>query len=128
MPRFDEDDLPEYITSLPEYQIDISDRANMEIDSLYLTKMRYGQRTAEKWYAGLFRAFNTIAYLPRGFALAPDSDKMGGNVRQMIYGSGGVACRILYIVLESEDQEPNTVRILYVRNAAQRYFGESDDE
>jgi plasmid stabilization system protein ParE len=76
----------------------------------------------------LTKAMERLAQLPRGFALAPDSDKLGGNVRQIIYGKGGGAYRILYRVIEPRDGDPGIVSIVRVRHAAQRLLGEADDE
>ena len=121
MPTADENDLP-------EYQIEITDVADMEIESVYITWMRFGQKSADQWYAGLTKALENIAQFPRGFALAKDSDKLGGNVRQMIYGKGSAAYRILYRVIEPGDGDPGVVRIVRVRHAARRLIGEGDDD
>ena len=99
----------------------------MEVEAAYLRRMQFGRRSAERWYAGLARALETLAVFPRGFPLAPESDALGGNVRQMVYGKGSSAYRILYRIIEPDSEEQGIVRILHARHAAQQRLGQSSD-
>jgi plasmid stabilization system protein ParE len=62
----------------------------------------------------------SLSQLARRYPLAPESGTFGGEVRQMIYGRGRSAYRILYRVLEPEEGSPGIVRILHVRHAARQ--------
>jgi len=42
----------------------------------------------------------------------------------MIYGKGTSAYRILYRIIEADEQGLGIVRVLHVRHAAQRWLGE----
>lgn len=113
---------------LPFYEVRLTEPAEQEVEAAYLGRMRYGQRAADTWYAGLGRALETLSRVPRGFPAAPESEVLGGGVRQMVYGKGGSAYRILYRIIEPRNEEPGIVRILHVRHAAQRRLGEASEQ
>jgi plasmid stabilization system protein ParE len=89
--------------------------------------MQFGLPAADRWYAGLARAMESLSQLPRRYPLAPESDLLGGEVRQMIYGRGRGTYRILYRVLEPEEGSPGIVRILHVRHAARQRLDHAAD-
>ena len=109
---------------LPFYEVRLTEPAEQEVEAAYLGRMQFGQRAADTWYAGLGRKLVTLSRVPRGFPVAPGSESLGGGVRQMVYGKGGSAYRILYRVIEPEGEEPGIVRILHVRHAARQRLGE----
>lgn len=113
---------------LPVYRVELTEPAEMEVEAAYMGRLQFGQRAADRWYAGLIRAFETLARVPRGFPLAEDSDALGGEVRQFVYGKGGGAYRVLYRVIEPQGNEPGIVRISHVRHGAQRRFGTHERE
>jgi len=109
---------------LPVYEVRLTEPAEAQVEAAYLSRLRFGQRAADRWYAGLGRALETLSRVPRGFVPAPESDALGGGVRQIIYGKGGSAYRILYRVIEPpEGDEPGLVRVLHVRHAMQQPLG-----
>jgi plasmid stabilization system protein ParE len=112
--------------SPPIYQVRLTEPAEIEIEAAYLGRM-LGQQFADRWYAGLAQALDSLSQLPRRFPLAPESDALGGSVRQMIYGTGRSAYRVLYRVLEPEDDSPGIVRVLHVRHAARQRLGEASE-
>jgi plasmid stabilization system protein ParE len=105
----------------------VSEPAEIEIEAAYLGRMRFGLPTADRWYAGLARALESLAQLPRRRPVAPESDMLGGELYQMIYGKGRSAYRILYRVFEPEGDEPGVVRILHVRHAARQRLDQTAD-
>src|SRR5437660_12710683 len=113
--------------NLPLYEVRLSEPAEIEIEAAYLGRMRFGQPAADRWYAGLARALESLSQLPRRCPVAPESDVLGGEVRQMIYGQGRGAYRVLYRVLEPEEGSPGIVRILHVRHAARQHLGKATD-
>ena len=86
--------------------------------------MRYGLQNAENWYAGLNRAIESLDTFPRRFVLAPESDLLGGNVRQMLYGTGRNTYRVLYRVIEPQGEYAGIVRILRLRHVSQQRLDE----
>ena len=116
--------------NLPLYEVRLSEPAEIEIEAAYMGRLRFGLPAADRWYAGLARAVESLSQLARRYPLAPESDMLGGEVRQMIYGRGRSAYRILYRVLDPEEGSPGIVRILHVRHAAQQRLdqpAESED-
>lgn len=104
----------------PQYEVRLAEPAEVEVEAAYLSHMRFGERAAERWYAGFARALETLAIFPKGFALTSNNDALGDDVRQMIYGRGNSAYRILYRVIEPEGDEPGIVRVQHVRHALQK--------
>jgi plasmid stabilization system protein ParE len=111
----------------PVYEVRLTEPAEIEIEAAYLGRMRFGQQVADRWYAGLARALESLSQLARRYPLALEGDTMAGEIRQMIYGRGGSAYRVLYRVLEPEDDSPGIVRILHVRHAARQRPGQPTD-
>ena len=109
--------------NLSIYEVRLAEPAEIEIEAAYLGRMRLGLQVAERWYAGLARALESLSQLPHRFPLAAESDTLGGDIRQMIYGTGRGGYRILYRVLEPDNDNPGIVRILHVRHAARRRSG-----
>ncbi len=118
---------PDSSDDLPSYEVRLTEPAEMEVESAYLGRLRFGMQAAERWYAGLARAMESLAVFPHGFAHAPESDALGGNVRQLVYGKGRSSYRILYRVIDPAGQEPGIVRILHVRHASQKRLDEEDE-
>lgn len=108
---------------LPLYEVRLTEPAEAEVEAAYLSLLRFGQRAADRWYAGLGRVLETLSRVPRGFVPAPESDTLGGGVRQIIHGKGGSAYRILYRVIEPQGNDPGIVRVLHVRHAMQQPLG-----
>ncbi len=108
---------------LPLYEVRLTEPAEAEVEAAYLSRLRFGKRAAERCYADLGRALETLSRVPRGFVAAPESDALGGGVRQIIYGKGGNAYRILYRVIEPAGHDPGIVRVLHVRHAMQQPLG-----
>jgi plasmid stabilization system protein ParE len=80
--------MPDDPEDLPSYEVRLTEPAEVEIEKAYLSRMKFGARSADEWYAGLGSALERLSYLPRGYPLASESDALEGEVRQMIYGKG----------------------------------------
>jgi hypothetical protein len=85
------------------YRIDFSSVAKAEADAAFMS----------------FARFTTPE---RAEALARENAFFSQEIRQLIYGQGQHTYRIVFTILE--DQKQPTVRILNIRNAAQRTLGE----
>ncbi|WP_448570742.1 type II toxin-antitoxin system RelE/ParE family toxin [Trichothermofontia sp.] len=109
-----------------KYQIEISSVAEAEADSAFL---RLSQVTsperASQWYSGLLQAIASLAQMPKRCPLARENDYFSQEIRQLLYGKGRTAYRILFTLLEGP--EVAIVRILHIRYATQRTLGETPD-
>lgn len=71
---------------------------------------------AGRWYEGLEKAIQGLTQFPKRNAVAPESRYLGQELRHCIYYSH----RIIYRIEETA----RIVRVLHIRNAAQRALGE----
>ena len=110
------------------YRIDISEAAEAEIDAAYLWISRRSPDWAGRWHMGLLQAIESLSEMPGRCPLARERANFDQEVRQLLYGRGRNAYRILFAIHEGEgeDWEP-TVRVLHVRHGAQRELGEAGE-
>ena len=116
---------PDKEDALPVYEVRVTEPAEAEIDTAYLNRMQFGLQSAERWYAGLAQALESLATFPKRFPFAPEHNFPDG-VRQMIYGKGSGTYRILYRVIEAQGEEAGIVRILHVRHGSRQPPGEDE--
>jgi plasmid stabilization system protein ParE len=69
---------------------------------------------ADRWLAGLQTAIADIGTFPRGYPLARESGRSKRELRQMVYGRGLRAYRVVFTI------EGEEVHVLHVRRAARR--------
>jgi len=112
--------LPDDLENQRPYEVRLTEPAETEVDAAYLRQMQFGERAAQQWYARFARALETLTQFPHAFALAPGSRERGENVRQMIFGRGRAAYRVLYRVMEPAEDLPGIVRIAHVYHAMQQ--------
>ncbi|MEB3292106.1 MAG: type II toxin-antitoxin system RelE/ParE family toxin [Synechococcales bacterium] len=109
------------------YRIDFSSIAKAEADAAFLRFSQYtSPERSQSWYQGLIKAISSLQEMPRRCPIAPENTLFSQEIRQLLYGRGKTAYRILFTVLD--EQTIPTVRILHVRNAVQRVIGEAVDD
>jgi plasmid stabilization system protein ParE len=109
------------------YRVETSEAAEAEAEALYLWILRRAPERAAAWYEGLLAAVASLADFPRRCPLARENHRFDREIRQLVYGRGGAACRILFTIIDPDVGEDDfVVRILHVRHAAQRDLGEED--
>jgi len=108
------------------YRIDFSSVAKAEADAAFLSFSQFtAPDRAQEWYQGLIKAISSLQEMPYRCTLARENAFFSQEIRQLLYGRGQHTYRILFTVLP--DQSIPTVRILHIRNAAQRTIGEPED-
>lgn len=109
-----------------KYRIEVSSIAETEADTAFL---QISQTTsiekARHWQANLLKAIESLAQMPRRCPLSRENQYFSQEIRQLIYGEGRRAYRILFTILENEDA--STVRIFHLRHATQLPLGEAQD-
>ncbi len=109
------------------YRIDFSSVAKAEADAAFMSFSRFASpERAQAWYQGLIKAISSLKVMPRRCALARENAFFSQEIRQLIYGQGQHTYRIVFTVLD--DQKQPTIRIISIRNAAQRALGEPEEE
>lgn len=103
------------------YALRLTPRAAADIDTAYA---RFVELTDEEiagdWKAGLLEAMAPLAFMPHR-QIAPEQARFKQELRQIVYRrrTGSVAYRVLFTIVDSEDDAPH-VRILHVRHGAAR--------
>ncbi len=81
-------------------------------ETLTCLSKRYSPATAAAWYEGCLAAIESLAENPERCSRARESDKLGVEIRQLLYRRHRSVYRILFALRE------NSVRVLYVRHSA----------
>jgi plasmid stabilization system protein ParE len=76
------------------------------------------QRSAERWLIALERVFDSLSAFPARCAIAPESEMIGTEIRQRLFGT----YRVLFIIREE------TVYILHIRHGARRSLSSNEFE
>jgi plasmid stabilization system protein ParE len=109
------------------YRIDFSSVAKAEADAAFVSFARFTTpERAQVWYQSLIKAISSLKVMPRRCALARENAFFSQEIRQLLYGQGQHTYRIVFTILE--DQTQPTVRIINIRNAAQRTLGEPEED
>lgn len=110
-----------------KYRIEVSSVAEAEADGAFLRLSKVTSSTkASQWYAGLLKAIESLAQMPKRCSLAKENEYFSQEIRQLLYGQGRNSYRILFAILEEQDE--SIVRILHIRHASQQTLGEKPDE
>ena len=112
MPPDEDNDDP------PVYDVRLSEPAEAEIDALYLRLSAFSPDAAARWHEGLLVAIQSLTQLPRRCALVPEPERAGHELRQLLYRQGRTTYRLLFVIIDTEEDAPGMVRVLHIRNAA----------
>lgn len=77
---------------------------------------------ARNWYLGIKRAIESLAAMPSRSNVAPESEKLGIELRELLHGKRSSAHRIIFLV----DEIRQEVHVLTVRHAARRELEPED--
>ena len=105
-----------------KYRVIIQPEAEQSIKQAYFWVSNYSPRQARKWLEGLYRAILSLEKMPLRCSLAFENSFFNEEIRQLIYGKGKNAYRILLTISNT------TVQILFVRHSAQQPLFPEDDE
>ncbi|MEM6517696.1 MAG: type II toxin-antitoxin system RelE/ParE family toxin [Cyanobacteria bacterium P01_C01_bin.70] len=107
------------------YRIDLSSVAKAEADAAFLSFAQYTtDERAQEWYQGLIKAISGLQIMPRRCSIARENAFFSQEIRQLLYGKGKHRYRILFTVLDNPPTP--SVRILHIRNVAQKTLGEPE--
>ncbi len=99
------------------YQIEISPTAVADIESIFLWLKKDSPERAYQWVRGCYEIMLTLENFPKRCSLAPESEYMGIEVRQLFYKK---QFHILFTVNETVEQQEGIVRIHRVRRGSQK--------
>jgi plasmid stabilization system protein ParE len=100
------------------YLVEITPRAERDLDSLYLDINAVDSERARQWYLGFTTAILSLREMPNRNPTTPENKRL----RQLLYGSKPHVYRAIFRVRKRERR----VEILHVRHGARRRFRASD--
>jgi toxin ParE1/3/4 len=101
-----------------EYQVDFTDRANRDLNSIYVNIDAEHSVAALKWYRALNRSIDTLEKLPNRCPITRKQNEL----RQLLFGNSPHVFRIIFQVVE----ERKRVLILTIRHSARRKLAPTD--
>jgi mRNA-degrading endonuclease RelE of RelBE toxin-antitoxin system len=92
------------------YRVDITKRAERDLEQPYLTIAANSSKQASIWFNGLQRAVLSLDEHPARGAPIPD----GAKLRHLLYGRKGHRYRIIYAI----DESSSIVTVLHICHGA----------
>ncbi len=94
---------------MKKFRIEFTDEAKADITKSYdWGKRRWGTAAAQRWYSALRSSVRELlVHFPLSQSIAPESDELGVEVRQMIFRR----YRLIFNI------DGNTVRILHLKGS-----------
>jgi toxin ParE1/3/4 len=96
------------------YRVDITRRAERDLDRPYLTIEADSSEQARVWFNGLERTVLSLDEHPARGAPIPE----GGELRHLLRGRKGHRHRVIYAI----DEASSTVTVLHIRHGARDAF------
>jgi plasmid stabilization system protein ParE len=96
------------------YRVDITQRAERDLDRIYPTIEADSSEQARLWFNGLERTVLRLDEHPARGAPIPE----GGELRHLLYGRKGRRYRVIYAIHEAS----STVTVLHIRHGARDAF------
>ena len=98
------------------YRVEITRRAEADLEELYLWVVERAPLQGARWYNGLERAVLSLNQHPKRCPVAPESVDADHPVRVLTYGRKPHTYRIYFTV----DDDDSLVRVLHVRRGARQ--------
>ena len=83
-----------------DYQLRFAERAINDARVYYDQIAEYSPDRAEKWRRGLLVKMDTLRRLPFRCPRAPEGERYGEDVRELLHGKRSSTYRILFVVRE----------------------------
>lgn len=100
---------------MKRYRVVVTPFAADNIREAYAWYRAENPISAMTWLEGIKAAILSLETLPESPGLAPESQALGRDIRQLLYGRGR-RWRIFFVV------EKATVRVLHVRHGSRDYW------
>jgi len=105
------------------YRVVTQRRAEVDIALAYAYILEQGApEAALRWYRGVKAEIQSLAEMPHRFTTAPESEALGIDLRQVHYGKRTGAYRIIFRIVEAEQE----VHVLTIRHGAREPLDLSD--
>lgn len=108
------------------YRVRVSRSAKADADDAYVwMKEKYSEAQAVRWFNGLADAVNSLAEFSGRCPLAPESEEIGRELRQLLYGKRSAAYRIVFAIKPDTALE-GMVQVYCIRHSARDKIKVSD--
>lgn len=104
------------------YRVDISVPALQDAEIAFLWIRDFNPETAKSWYEGLLHAVFSLEVSPRRCPTAPESEMLGREIKQLIYGNRKQTYCIFFEIFDDE----KIVRIYRIRHTARNWLTNED--
>lgn len=94
------------------FKVLITEQAETELDEAYHWIANESIERAVSWFNGLVEACESLSSNPERCPYAPESDAIGAEIRQLLYGK----YRVLFMVRDG------TVYVLHIRHGARQHL------
>ena len=82
------------------YRVKVSRSAKADADKAYeWMKQQYSEAQATKWFNGMVDAVNSLQDFPHRCPFAPESEELGVELRQLLYGKRSATYRIVFTIV-----------------------------
>jgi plasmid stabilization system protein ParE len=108
------------------YRVDISLPALTDAEEAYRWLKEHSPARAGDWYEGLLETIFSLENFPTRCPLAPESEDLGKEIRQLLYGKRGRVYRILFGITRDEKADEDIVRIFRIWHSARARAKASD--
>jgi plasmid stabilization system protein ParE len=99
-----------------DYAIELSAEARRNAEDAFLYIARDWPSRARRWYIGLFNAIHSLSRNPERCGLAPESEDLRIELRQLLYGKRAGKYRILFEIRGA------TVYVHHIRHGARDWW------
>ncbi len=101
------------------YRVKVSRTAKTNAEDAYVWMTEHHSGTqAVRWFNGLVDAIISLAEFPRRCPLAPESDEIGIELHQLLYGKRTLAYRIVFAIVPEEVTGEDIVQVDCIRHGA----------
>ena len=104
------------------FRVEITPIAEQQIEQSYLFYRQRNPDFVDRWFRGLMNTISTLQEKPRRCSFAFENEVFADELRQLLYGKGRSAFRILFTIRDE------VVFILFVRYTAQEPVKPEDFE
>lgn len=101
------------------YRVRISRSAKADADDAYgWMEKQYSEAQAIRWFNGLADAVDSLAEFPSRCPLAPESEEIGLEIRQLLYGKRSATYRIVFAIKPDIASYEGMVQVYSIRHSA----------
>lgn len=78
------------------YNVEITNTAFADLEQAFEWLSQQSESAAERWRESLLTVIESLEQFPERFPIAPETEVVGGNVRQLLHGKRTGVYRILF--------------------------------